>query len=376
MDAEKMRVLCVDDEVANYELLKAILAPQGFDVETATGGAEALERIAVKSFDLVLLDVMMPEPDGIEVCRRIKENIGTCNIPVVMITALRSRKDMVQCLQAGADEFLSKPVDSHELVLRCRNLAKMKRYGDEVRRKNEEMKAVQKMREELSEMIVHDLKNPLANVLSNIDLVITDSGSLSERVLRSLRQAEQGATALLTMITNLLDISKMEEGLLRLERRAVSMERLVRSVEAAFSSQAARYGKKLLVDVPMDVVVEADQDLLDRVIQNLVANALKHVKQGEGEVALSVRTADGKALVAVSDNGEGIPAEYREKIFEKYARVEGRKLGLSTDRGLGLTFCKLAVEAHGGFILVDSAVGKGSTFTLAIPQGRITAING
>jgi len=360
------KILIVDDQKVNLELMEAFLSPEGYLLEFATDGIEALEKVDFFKPDLVLLDVMMPKMDGFSVCRRIKENKETRGIPIVFVTALSETKERIKGLEAGCDDFLSKPVNALELIVRCKNLIKLKKYKDELVAKNLELEKLQKLKEELMGMVVHDLKNPLTGILGNIQLGLMQKDALNEKLQKYLLQAESDSYSLLNMIISILDISKMESGNVKLNKEKISISKLFKMIESTYSSKAEKEGKKLKIEDFVKIELEADKSFLERIIQNLVSNALKHVEKEIGEVSLSAFRKEDGVYFTVSDNGEGIPAEYHDKIFEKFAQVETKKAGLA-ERGLGLTFCKMAVEAHGGKIWVESEVGKGSKFIFIIP---------
>lgn len=360
------KILIVDDQKANLQLLEAFLAPEGYRLKFASDGIEALEKVDSFKPDLILLDIMMPEMDGFEVCRRIKENKETQGIPVVFVTALSETKERIKGLEAGCDDFLTKPVNISELAIRCSNLLKLKKYRDELFEKNQELQRVQKFKEDIMNMIVHDLKNPLSGILGNIQLGLMQNNIINEKLRKYLLQAESDSYSLLNMITSILDIHRIEDGMMVLKKEKVSVAKLFKIIEATFSSKANREGKTIKIEDFVNIELEADKSLLERITQNLVSNALKHVEKKSGEVTLSAYQKENEIHFIVSDNGAGIPPEYHDKIFEKFVQIETKKLGLS-ERGLGLTFCKMAVEAHGGRIRVDSTPGIGSKFTFTIP---------
>lgn len=365
------RILIADDEPKNIRLITALLKTQGYLFETAANGVEAVEKAGVFNPDLIMLDIMMPEMDGYEACAMLKQNPATRRIPVVMVTSLADRESKLRSLEAGADDFLSKPVDSSELLVRCRNLLKMKEFMDAVVEKNRQLEELQELKKNLTDMIVHDLKSPLTGIMGNIGLaaMLHDAGEHDD-LGKYLAQAEEGCNSLRDMLRTMLDIGSLEDGVMPLESRRIGIEDIFRKVVMTYSAVAHREGKEIMIEAHPPVGIHADPDLIERVLQNLVSNALRHVDRDKGKIILSVGSADGKAVVSVSDNGEGIPAEYHGRIFDKFARVSKNLQRTAMNKGLGLTFCKLAVEAHGGEIRVESVPGEGSRFLFTIPQGR------
>lgn len=371
--AEPGRILVVDDVPANVRLLAGILKIAGHEVETAPGGAEALERLAVANTplpDLVLLDVMMPGMDGFEVCRRIKAS--TPFLPVVLVTALHETADRVQGLDAGADDFLTKPVDEVEVTARVRSLVRVKRQRDSLERAYADLKRAETLRDHLTAMLVHDLRTPLTSLILPLEtLSETATMDPNEPELRRemLVMAKQSAYRLLGMVNDLLDVSKMESGQMMLDLADISPTSLLEDALRQVAALAENKNIELISDTPTaPPLIRGDASLLGRVLVNLLGNALKFTPTG-GRVTTSIRSLpEGSIMIAVQDTGEGIPKEAFSRIFEKFGQVEGRQAGRRMSTGLGLTFCKMAVEAHGGEIKVESEIGKGSTFSFTLPK--------
>ncbi len=353
---------------------------------------EALERVADRRPDVVLLDVMMPGMSGFEVCRRIRADPETATLPIVMVTALQEMADRVQALEAGADDFLAKPVDDVEVVARVRSLVRVKRQRDALDQAYSDLKKVESMRDSLTAMLVHDLRTPLTTILGPLEMLQTGQfGQLDDTQREIIAMSTRSGYRLLGLVNELLDVSKMEGGEMTLRRALVDLPPVV---DAALE-QVARLNQSDAADVQCDLPpdlppVQADEDLLCRVLINLVGNALKFTS-ANGIVHLSAErcevgperlmpapegsTAEGSnpnepraaMIINVRDTGEGIPPEDQERIFEKFGQVESRKAGHKMSTGLGLAFCRLAVEAHGGRIWVESTLSEGSNFRFTLP---------
>lgn len=362
-------VLVVDDDQRNVRLLEAVLWPQGFDVVSAADGAMALAVVADRAVDAVLLDVMMPGIDGFEVCRRLKAEPATAHIPVILVTALRERDDRLRGIAAGATDFVPKPIDADELVLRVRNAVAAKRLHDAVGQKVRELELLEQQRDSLVHMVVHDMRSPLTGLLGMLQLL--DNGarkSLDDRQRHYLDSAGKAGRAIQVMIENLLAVSKLEQGLLKPSYAPHDLNSLVRSGIDMLGATAE--GRRVLVETPAsEAGVECDGELIERVVTNLVSNALKFTPRDQ-PVCVSVLSSASSVRVSVIDSGPGIPAEFHAKVFEKFGQVEMSKQSSLHATGLGLTFCKMAVEAHGGIIGLTSAVGAGSTFWFDLPRVR------
>ena len=362
------RMLVVDDIEANVRLLSRILKNAGHEISTAQSGEEALEKVLSEFPDVVLLDVMMPGMDGFEVCRRLRDDPRTSTLPVVMVTALQETEDRVRALEAGADDFLTKPVDSVEVVARVRSLLRVKRGRDALEKSYADLRRAESLRDDLSEMLVHDLRTPLTTLLGPLEMLQGEQfGPLNETQREVTAMSARSGYRLLYLVNELLDISKMEGGRMTLQPREVDLhktsEEAIEQVSVVYSTNQARieieYSNELLP-------IRADEDLLRRVLINLLGNAIKFTPR-DGHITLGIQSQESGVLMWVRDTGEGVPPEDQERIFEKFGQVESRKAGRKMSTGLGLTFCKLAVEAHGGRIWLESEPGVGSTFSFSIP---------
>jgi len=238
---KKKTILIVDDEEKNIKLMKGILRTEDYHLFEATSGDETLRTLTDISPDLILLDVMMPGIDGFEVCRRLKNDEKTRAIPVVMVTALREKEHHIKAMEAGADDFLSKPVDSFELLVRVKSLLRIKSYHDdlmesykEIAEKNERLQLLDKMKEGLTHMIVHDLNNPFGAISGNIEVLLMDKHLIPESQVRTLEKCMDYCSDIGQLIRGLLDIQKMENGKLQPNKEMTDPVDLVGDVMEQF----------------------------------------------------------------------------------------------------------------------------------------------
>jgi len=369
-------ILVADDVEANVELLVDQLETLGFRTVVARDGSAALAASVERRPDLVILDVSMPARDmgvsdrdgGFEVCRRLKRDARTARIPVIFVTALGDAADRVKAIEAGADDFLTKP--HHRLVLnaRVRSLLKLKGATDALEESLKRLRELTKVRDDLMKMIVHDLKTPLTSVLATLEMMRDgDFGALTEPQARALSDAEGKAEDLLALIEDLLEVARIEEQTLPLTPEPIAPAALLAETVYDWGLRFQQEGASATVDVADDApVFTADKVLIKRVLSNLVQNAITHTA-GPVRLALAARADPAGILLTVADDGPGIPAEYQEIIFRKFERVRSPNAPRVRSSGLGLTFCRLAVESHGGRIWVKSDEGAGSTFCVQLP---------
>lgn len=375
--ADAPLILVADDVAANVELLFDQLHVLGFRAISAADGPTALAMCFEHRPDLCILDVSMPAGDlgcdargtGFEVCRRIKRDPRTSRIPVIFVTALNDTTDRVKAIEAGGDDFLTKPHNRLVLGARVRSLLKLKAATDALEESARKMKELEKLRDDLMKMIVHDLKSPLTSVLATIEMLLEgDFGPLAARQRSALGDAEGKAEDLLALIEDLLEVRRIEETALMLNLEPIAPGALLTEIVHEWSHRFQQDGAVASVDVSDEApVFHADRQLIKRVVGNLIQNALTHSATAVTIQLLVRKHADG-VLFTVADNGPGIPAEYHEIIFRKFEQVRTPHVPRVRSSGLGLAFCKLVVESHGGRIWVQSAgEGQGSAFHFSLP---------
>jgi signal transduction histidine kinase len=323
------------------------------------------------AFDLVLLDILMPEMDGYEVLKQIKESPELCNIPVIMISAVNELDSVVRCIELGAEDYISKPFNPVLLKARVGASLQKKRAHDremalydQLDHNFKNLQELEKLREDLTHMIIHDLRTPLTSVISGMQTMEV-VGALNEPQREIMNIALFGGDTLLGIINELLDVEKLESGSMPMDYAELSPGNLVELAVSQVTSLATDKKQTVRARIATDLpLFRGDAGKLCRTLVNLLGNAIKFTPEG-GEITASASYGPGRSslLFSVRDTGVGIPAEAFGRIFEKFGQVESRQLGT----GLGLTFCKLAVNAHGGIIEVESEPGMGSTFSFTIP---------
>lgn len=382
-------ILVADDVAANVELLMDQLHTLGYRTVAASDGPSAVAATFEHRPDLAILDVSMPAGDlgvddrqtGFEVCRRIKRDPRTSRIPVIFVTALSDTTDRVKAIEAGGDDFLTKPHNRLVLGARVRSLLKLKAATDALEDSLRKLRELEKVRDDLMKMIVHDLKTPLTAVLATLEMVCDgDYGPISRPQQDALGEAQDKAQELLSLIGDILELAQLEEASLPLDLTTVRPAELLRETIQEWEFRFQQAGSGITADAPEDLPeLRADRTVLRRVFANLLQNAITHSAKPI-TVRLSARAEADGVLFTVADDGPGIPPEYHEVIFRKFERVRrASNAPRVRSSGLGLAFCKLAIESHGGRIWVQSGPGEGSAFHFVLPTappavaGRPTA---
>jgi len=358
--ANRPSILVVDDTPANLQLLVGMLHEHGYRVRPVTSGRHALTAVRSEPPDLILLDITMPEMDGYEVCRRLKEDPATREIPVLFLSALTETADKVKAFAAGGLDYVSKPFQIEEVAARVRTHLQLRRQQRELQDSLARERELERLRDNLTHLVVHDMRSPLLALSLTLEMVREKAGPAEVALIESARS---GVASLVGMVNEMLDVSRLESGALPLKRETIELAALAREAVESLRLLAREMDVRVAADGP--VPVSADRDLIRRVLANLVGNAIKFAPT-RGHVQVRIGTADGAARVEVTDDGIGIAPEHHARIFEKFGQVEDGAKRRGT--GLGLTFARMAVEAHGGRIGVISAPGRGSTFWFTLPR--------
>jgi signal transduction histidine kinase len=377
-------ILIVDDESQNRKLLQTLLRPEGYLTLTAANGADALAAVADSEPDLILLDIMMPGIDGYQVAEILKSGPATSHIPIIMMTALADRAARLAGLNAGAEEFLTKPVDRAELWLRVRNLLRLKSLGDlqaqaqeetlyrnaaleeRVRQRTVQLQAANDELEAFSYSVSHDLRSPLSSIESFSGLLGEEIGSsaATERSIHYLARIRANVRRMGDLIDGMLSLALVSRASLKSE--SVDLSALAQAVVDEYRERDP--GRVAVFDIQPAMVAQGDERLLRQVLDNLLGNAWKFSgNQPEVRIAFGCKIApDGATVYAVRDNGAGFDTAYSDKLFGAFQRLHTATEFPGT--GIGLATVRRIVTRHGGNIRAESTLGQGATFYFTLPS--------
>lgn len=347
------RILAIDDNADNLALLEGILID--CDVAQAFSGPEGLELARKSSPELILLDLQMPGMDGFMVLEALRADKRARRIPVILLTAAyRDPESIARGLSLGATEYLTKPIQAEELRVRIAAVLRATRAERELER----------LRRDFASMLLHDMRTPLESVRLAVSLL--GSIPVEERRKELVAMAQAGLIEVSDLVEGLIEGYRLDEGELLLDLREVRLNALTAEVIDRLSLIARQRQMTLWADIPTDLVVRADLRILRRILSNLVGNALKYADPGE--IRVSATSEENGVLIEVVDEGPGMTAEIRERAFDRFFHQKRRRDRHQGGFGLGLAFCKQAVEAHGGQIGIDSEPGKGTRVWFRLPD--------
>lgn len=357
------QILLVEDIPVTREFLRRLLTDAGYRVTAVGTATEAFAELSMELPDLVVLDLLLPDFNGLEVCRHLRRLPGGEDIPVLIITVDERPSSHAEAVQAGADDFLRKPLLAVELKTRVRSLITFRQLKAQLRQDREAILTLQAQKEELTQFVVHDLKNMLTSILCSAELL---SETAPGGWTRNRDRIEGTARAMLGMVQSMLDLSVNDDAGLVPTPESLQLTSWLEGLRLEMESLTLRHHHALKLTVAPDLDLEADPHLLQRVIFNLLENASKYGLPGT-EVELDVTGSADTLRITVSDQGPGIPDAMKERVFERFFRLIDPTHS-HTGRGLGLAFCHLVLELHQGRIWVEDRAPQGSRFILALPR--------
>jgi two-component system, sensor histidine kinase and response regulator len=357
MSEPRETILIVDDERFNINLLKDLLDPD-YDTMVAQNGQQALKRVRSGSLpDLILLDIMMPDMDGYEVCKHLKEAEDTKDIPVIFITAMNNMDDEMKGFELGAIDYITKPISPPILLARIKTHMSLKRSL-------EKQKELNQIKNRFLGIAAHDLRNPLTSLqgMSQLMLKIPLPEDKKTKFLESINKTSM---QMLKLVNDLLDVSVIESGKFDLRSEMHNLSKVAGERAELIAEIAKNKDIKLITDLAELPDTSFDADRISQVVDNLLTNAIKFSQSGTA-VTLRTRVLDGIVEIAVTDQGPGIPKDEVGNLFGSFEKTSVQPTGGEKSTGLGLSIVKKIIEAHKGKIQVDSIVGKGTTFSVSL----------
>jgi two-component system sensor histidine kinase/response regulator len=361
------KILIVDDVMSNVLLLKILLTNEKYQVCTANCGNMCIEQAKAEKPDLILLDVMMPDISGFDAAQILKKDPETAHIPIIFLTALNNPSDLVHGFQVGANDFLTKPFNKEELVVRVFHQIKLVAATRIIEHQNEELRATISNRDKMYSVIAHDLRSPMASIRMVLNLVVNAMSPdiIGPELFELLDKANRESEDVHDLLDNLLKWTKSQTGRLNVVRQDLDLNDIIPGVVDIFEMIAQT--KKIDLKYQgssKPVVVYADNDMLKTVVRNFLSNAIKFSSENSS-IEITLSEEGDFAKVSVRDHGVGIAPERIDSIFKKGETTYGT--GGEEGSGLGLQLCADFARKIGGDVMVESTLGEGSTFSVLVP---------
>ena len=365
MNENRAKILIIDDEVLNLQLLEHILGRQ-YDIVSVTTGRAALKNIDEKSFDLVMLDIMMPGMDGFEVLQHIRENHTPDKLPVILVSALAQDEDIVRGLNRGANDYIPKPLQPQLVMARVQAQVYLKQLADEREQLIQELERSNRVRNYLLRVASHDLKTPLHNVAMVLTL-LAESADATDEMLDMISVGTRSAQTMLGIIETFLDLNVLREDHITLDFKPLNLAQVLSGVMLEFRDMAAEKGIGFTVHLD-EVNILADEQHFRQAFANLVSNAVKYSPPGRTVNVYTEALSNAEiAVVHVVDDGGGIPLDEHDKVFEPFSKISTEPTAGEQSTGIGLWIAREMMKLQEGDIGLQPASTGGCDFWLQIP---------
>ena len=365
--AVRSLILVVDDISKNLQVVGGLLRNEGYRIAPATSGPQALERVQAETPDLILLDLMMPEMDGLEVCRRLKADPLMQAIPVIFLTASNEMEHLVKGFEVGAVDYVTKPFNPPELLARVRTHLELKHARDTIVRYGQELSRLNEEKNEFMGIAAHDLRNPLSAIKGYAEMMREEPGMVERERAELLGRIHEASTRMADMVQNLLDANRIERGEMSLNLAPTELATLLASiVETQRVHAMAKQQTIHLENENSPVAVLVDRTVMVQVLENVISNAVKYSPSGK-DIFVRLKKLPEAIRIEVQDEGPGLSVEDQKKLFGKFARLSAKPTGGEHSTGLGLSIVKKMVEAMNGKVWCESELGNGARFIVEFP---------
>lgn len=363
------KILIVDDVMSNVLLLRILLTKEQFQVCTASNGHQCIEQAKKENPDLILLDVMMPDISGFETATILKRDPSTKDIPIIFLTALNSPADLVKGFQVGASDFLPKPFNKEELVIRVMHQISLVAAKRLIEKQNEELKRTIEGRDKMYSVIAHDLRSPMGSVkmVLNMLSMMVSPETLGPELASLLSQANQQTEEVFSLLDNLLKWTKTQTGRLNVVFQDFNTDEVILGVIEIFNMVAEM--KHITIkhlETSENLKIHADIDMIKTIIRNFMSNAIKFSEK-DSSIEIYVSREGDFAKISVQDHGRGISEENQKKLFKVESNYTTYGTANEEGSGLGLLLCKDFAIKNGGDLLLESKEDEGSIFSLLVP---------
>lgn len=365
---KKPLLLLVDDVPENLKIVGNIFKEANLQIAIASDGEFAIEAAKAQKPDLILLDIMMPGIDGFEVCKRLKDNQETKDIPILFLTAKNNIEDILKGYEYGAVDYVTKPFNPQELLARVQTHLELKFSREQSLKLNEKLKSIILSRDKLLSIIAHDLRAPFNTLIGFSNILSDEVDTLTdEEIKHFINIIKETSNNTYKLLDNLLSWTRLQQGKITIEKTLFNLNEIVQNVCNLLSSTALAKNVNITNEVDPSICMVADENILTTVIRNLISNSIKFTSSDD-HIYINAKKEEDSILISIKDTGVGISENVKEKIFT----IDGNTstIGTASEQGsgLGLVLCKELVDLHNGKIWFASVEHIGTTFFIEIPQ--------
>ncbi len=369
---EKPLIMIVDDNPNNLKIISNILIENDYRVAIANNGHKAIANTEIKRPDLILLDIMMPDIDGFEVCQLLKENSLTADIPIIFITAKDDSTDIIRGFHLGASDYITKPFKSEEVLVRINNILGLVNSKKLIQKQNEQLQALVTQRNRIISIISHDLKNPIGAIMMLSDLILTETNNLTlEEMVSFAKNMYSSSEQALKLLENLLDWAKSQYEDFKPKFTDFEIEDILQSSIDLVSLSALNKEIHIEYLEHQNLMVYADYNMVATITRNLLSNALKFTPRG-GKITISTVVENDFLRIFISDTGIGIPQEILKTVYE--GKSVNTRVGTESEKGsgIGLFLVKAFVELNNGKINIKSTPDTGTEISFTLKLSKLT----
>ena len=361
-------ILIVDDKKENLQVLGSILIKEKYQISVAKNGLEALKIVSKVKPEIILLDIMMPELDGFETCKRLKESGETKDIPIIFLTAKIEPEDIVKGFELGAVDYITKPFNAKELLVRVNTHLDLKHSHEKIRKSEQLLREANAAKDRFFSIISYDLKDPFNTLIGFSQLLLSNYDKYPAEKIREIGQFLFDSTIQASnRLENLIQWSRSQTGITKWNPKNLDVQKLINKNIELLKDAIKKKNIKIILHDGEKLSAYADEDMINTVIRNLISNAIKYSPEN-GEVNINMKEAGNTAEVSISDKGIGIPEKDFEKLFRIDIRYSTKGTSGEEGSGLGLILCKKFVEKNKGKIWAESVKDEGSVFTFTLPK--------
>ncbi|MEX0322275.1 MAG: response regulator [Puniceicoccaceae bacterium] len=361
------RILIVDDSAMARRQISFFLKKDGYDVYEAKSGEEALWLVHEVDPELILMDVTMGGIDGIEACRRLKEDPANTNLPIIFLSAKGEREEIVAGFKSGAIDYIVKPFHPAESLTRINTHLSVKKLAQLREKHIQELKHLNEAKDRILRIASHDLRNPVAAIVGLAEFLKEDCSNMNDAQKEIVDCIEEAGQSVVSLLNELLDISAYDSGRMELKLEDLSLCKLVGKLVPLFRGESERKNIALSFDCEKGIPsVPVDRQQIRRVVDNIIGNAMKFTPSG-GKVSVWVRKIPGSVCLEINDTGPGIPEEEADRLFEEFGKTSNIPTGGEKSTGLGLSISQRIVSAHGGHITFENLPEGGARFSVILP---------